>query len=237
MRELYRAEANCQIIHDSIIRRELADPYLILKDGSVAGYGAVWNKHYVGQLMEFYLLPYYRGAAQPLFRALLDESQATHIEAQTNMPMMLTMLYDCAVNITVENILFEDTQTTNLICPGALFRRPAVGEPYKREPTGDWVLEADGAVVANGGFLCHYNPPYGDIYMGVGEPYRGKGYGSYLVQELKRVCYEAGRRPAARCDPGNVASRRTLQKAGLLPCGRLLTGDVSPASRDSTTLE
>ena len=64
--------------------------------------------------------------------------------------------------------------------------------------------------------------------MGVSESRRRLGFGSYLVQELKRVCYEAGRRPAARCNPDNFASRRTLQKAGLLPCGRLLTGEIIP---------
>jgi len=96
--------------------------------------------------------------------------------------------------------------------------------PHKHEGIGDWVVEARGAVVATGGFLCHYNPPYDDIFMEVAEPERRRGFGSYLVQEVKRVCYEAGKKPAARCNPANIASRLTLQKAGLLPCGRLLAG-------------
>ena len=60
--------------------------------------------------------------------------------------------------------------------------------------------------------------------MEVDEPYRRRGFGSYLIQELKRVCYEMGRIPAARCNVGNVASRHSLQKAGLLPCPRILNG-------------
>ena len=43
---------------------------------------------------------------------------------------------------------------------------------------------------------------------------------------LKRIAYEIGKKPAARCNVANVASRSTLQKAGLLPCGRILVGDV-----------
>ena len=66
--------------------------------------------------------------------------------------------------------------------------------------------------------------------MEVAEPARRQGFGSYLVQEVKRVCYEAGKRPAARCDPANVGSRRTLEKAGLLVCGRLLVGEVGPSA-------
>ena len=72
--------------------------------------------------------------------------------------------------------------------------------------------------------MLHYNPPYGDLYMEVDEPFRGRGYCSFLIQELKRVCYEIGRVPAARCDVANVASLATLQRAGLLPCARILRG-------------
>ncbi len=47
-----------------------------------------------------------------------------------------------------------------------------------------------------GDILYHYNRPYGDIYMKVGEPFRKRGLGSFLVQELKRICYEGGSVPA-----------------------------------------
>jgi Acetyltransferase (GNAT) family len=233
LRGLYRQEANCQIIHDSALARGMADPYLILVNDRIGGYGAVWNKHEIGRLMEFYTLPAVRGAALPMCRELLAVSQATHIEAQTNMPLMLMMLYDCAKNITTESLLFQDAFTSNLQCPSGVFRhaRPEDASstfPHLHEPEGDWVVEVEGAVVATGGFLCHYNPPYGDIYMEVSESWRRQGIGSYLVQEVKRVCYEAGKRPAARCNPSNTASRRTLQKAGFLPCGRLLAGEVIP---------
>jgi GNAT superfamily N-acetyltransferase len=143
---------------------------------------------------------------------------------------MLLMLYDCGRDIRTESILFEDALPSALPCPGGRFRR---GEPGERGPGAEdedprWVIEAGGAVVATGGFLTHYNPPYADIYMTVGEAERRRGFGSYLVQELKRVCYEAGRRPAARCNPANIGSRRTLEKAGLLPCARVLVGAVDP---------
>ena len=32
--------------------------------------------------------------------------------------------------------------------------------------------------------------------------------------------------PAARCNIGNLASRKTLQKAGFVPCGNLVAGDL-----------
>jgi len=231
MRGLYRQELNCQIIRDSFLSRGLADPYLILVDGRLGGYGAVSNKYDKGRLTEYYTLPHARRLALPMFRELLAACQATHIEAQTNNPLMLLMLYDCAKNITAENILFHDAFATQLGCPNGIFRSAAPGNagaifPHQREPVGDWVIEAQGTVVATGGFLCHYNPPYGDIFMEVAEPARRQGFGSYMVQELKRVCYEAGKKPAARCNADNIGSRRTLEKAGFLPCGRLLVGST-----------
>src|SRR5262245_5130166 len=202
MRELYRQELNCQIIRDSFLSRGLADPYLILVEGRVSGYGALSNKYDKGRLTEFYTTPHARSLALPMFRELLTASQATHIEAQTNNPLMLLMLYDCAKNIIAENILFHDAFATRLACPNGVFRRAAPEEAgaifqNQREPPGEWVVEAGGFVVATGGFLCHYNPPYGDIFMEVAEPARRQGFGSYLVQELKQVCYEAGKKPAA----------------------------------------
>jgi GNAT superfamily N-acetyltransferase len=235
LRDLYRQEANCQIVCDSLLRRGLADPYLILVEGRPAGYGGVRNKYEIGRLMEFFTLPHVCSSAQPMFRELLAVSEAIEIEAQTNMPLMLTMLYDFATDITESSILFQDTFVTHLPCPDGVLRRSVPEDaasifPHRQEPVGEWVVDAKGAVVATGGFLCHYNPPYGDLYMEVAEPARRQGFGSYLGQEGKRVCYEAGKRPAARCNPANFASRRTLQKAGFLPCGRMLTGKVGQSA-------
>ena len=229
MRDLYRQEMNCQVRYDSMIGRGLADAYLILVGGRVAGYGAMLNRYDPGRLMEFYALPQRRGEALAMFKALLLASGATAIAAQTNDPGMLMMLYDCGRNIATESILFHDAFRSDLPCPGGVFRRGAAGDrPSPDEPAPQWVIEEGGAIVADGGFLTHYNPPYADIYMSVTESARRRGLGSYLVQEVKRACYEAGRRPAARCDVANRASRRTLEKAGLLPCGRVLVGEVAP---------
>jgi GNAT superfamily N-acetyltransferase len=63
--------------------------------------------------------------------------------------------------------------------------------------------------------------------MEVTEPYRRRGLGSYFVQELKRIAYEMGGIPAARCDPNNVASRRTLQKAGFIPFASIMHGKIA----------
>ena len=143
------------------------------------------------------------------------------------------MLYDCASEIASNTVVFHDALTTNLALPGATFRevteedKPRIFE-HKVEGVGEWLIEDQGSIVATGGIALHYNLPYGDLYMEVDEPFRRRGYGSYLIQELKRACYEMGRIPAARCNVANAASRATLQKSGLFPCARILSG-VLPA--------
>ena len=234
LRELYRAEMSHQIVHDSFPARGLSDPYLLAVDGRVAAYGSVNNRYDLGAVDEFYTLPMFRAGALPLFRELLAASRATHIRVQTNDRLMLLMLYDCASDITSDTILFEDAFTTQLPSPGGVFRQ-TTSEDIARyfvgqsDPPG-WIIEHDGALVASGGVLFHYNPPYGDVYYEVREAYRRRGYASWFVQEMKRVCYGMGKIPVARCNVDNVGSRRTMEKAGLLPCARILIGEIVPTN-------
>ena len=233
LRECYRAEMNCQIIHYSWLARGWYDAYLLSASGENVGYGCVGGIRGANKFtaMEFYVKPEHRGKSQSLFRAFIDASGATRIECQTNDRLLTLMLYDTASRIKAGPVLFEDSAETHHFVEGAIFRKRSDadlghGFPADLDADAEYVIEADGRVVAAGGVLYHYNPPFGDIYMAVSEPFRRRGYGAYLVQELKRACREAGKVPAARCNAANAASRATLQKAGLTPCGRLLTGTV-----------
>jgi len=223
LRERFRAGAGCQIVRDSALWRGLAEPWLIRVDGHPAGYGAIWTAHFPGRVLEFFLLPENRGDTPALTRAFLSASGATRIEAQTNLPGMVDLLFTFATDIRQEYILFGDGPPGALRFPGAVIRARETGDSG---PEGERVVEWNGRVVAAGGIQGHYNPPYADLHMEVVAEARGLGIGSWLVQELARICREGGRIPAARCDPDNHASRRALERGGLRPCGRLLYGEV-----------
>ena len=196
--------------------------------GAVVGFGDEPKE----TVNEFYLQAEHRAVAQELFRAFLLESRAKRIQTQTNDVLLTLMLYDCARDIHRTKLLFHDGFKTDLPSGGVGFREVAAEERARLSPqegvqVGDWGLEDAGTIVGSGGVLFHYNEPYGDVYMGVLEQFRRRGFGSYLVQELKRVCHESGHLPAARCDVSNVASRATLQKAGMLPCASILEGAIT----------
>jgi GNAT superfamily N-acetyltransferase len=233
-RERYRREMNCQIVHDSWHARGFTQLYALSLAGRPVGYGAITGDRPgpMDIVKEFYVEPAHRAAALDLLQAFLAATGARWIEAQTNDPLLSFLLYDSAVELASSTILFADALTTALEAPGALVRRLSTAEReqafrHSTEPVGDWGIEAGGEVVATGGFFLHYNPPYADLYMEVAPQERQRGYGSYLIQELKRECYGAGYVPAARCNVDNVASRRTLQRAGLLPCGWIVRGRVA----------
>lgn len=234
-REMYRLEMDCQITHDSIHARPgWTQEYLLLLKGVPVGYGSVavagpWADK--PTVYEFYVVPRHpRLHLFRLFEALLSASGAVAIEVQSNDPLATAMLHMFAQNVTSESVLFHDKAATSLCPPGATFRTPTPSEvPDEPSDQLKWhgVVEMEGKVAGTGGILFHYNRPYGDIFMEVAEPFRRRGVGSFLVQELKRVCYEGGHVPAARCNPANIASRQTLQKAGFVPCGHILTGSVN----------
>ncbi len=235
MRELYREEMDCQIIHDSLhVRPGWTQSYLLSIDGVTAGYGATalggpWKGK--PAIFEFYLLKEHRLRAFDLFEKLMGESSAVAIETQSNDPMLTVMLHTFSREVLSEAILYHDKITTAHRIEGAIVRRkeaadaPRIAE-QELDAGADWLVELDGAIVATGGILFHYNRPYGDIFMETGKAFRRRGIGAYLVQELKRICLEQGSVPAARCNVGNVASRKTLQKAGFVPCGNILVGKI-----------
>jgi GNAT superfamily N-acetyltransferase len=238
LRTRYREEMNCQIVHDSIHRREgWTLSYLLDLSGIPAGFGSVaisgpWKGK--PTVFEFYVLPEHRSRAFDLFEALLAASGAPFFEVQTSDVLLTVMLHTYGREIASEKIVFHDKLTTAHRSNGAILGRVTTEEETRacleqRQGGGEWTLEMDGKVAAKGGILFHYNRPYGDIYMEVNEPFRRRGLGSYLVQELKRVCYELGAIPCARCNPTNIPSRRTLQKAGFVPFAHILNGSIAPA--------
>jgi GNAT superfamily N-acetyltransferase len=182
-------------------------------------------------LLEFYVLPEHRQRSFDLFEALLAECGARHMEIQSNDVLLAVMLHTYGEAVVSEKIVFHDAFTTTLPAGDAVLR-PLTSEEdtrasqEQRQGGCEWRLEVAGAAAGQGGILFHYNRPYGDLYMEVNEPFRRRGHGAYLVQELKREAYRLGAIPCARCSPDNVASRRTLQRAGFIPFAHMLTAKV-----------
>lgn len=228
-RSLFLQANNMQIRYDACHKRNWIDSWLLTLDGVEVGYGSVKGKDRLADrdaIFEFYVLPTWLNKAHFLFTHLLEVSKVQYLECQTNDFLMSSMMYEFARNISSDTILFEDHFVTNFKQPEIIFRFREKEEKIFTKEAGEYVLEKEGEVVATGGFLLHYNFPFADLYMEVHPKYRQQGLGTYIIQELKKACYRAGRVPAARCNIKNKASKATLIKAGLRVCGYMLLGKL-----------
>jgi RimJ/RimL family protein N-acetyltransferase len=236
LRVRLREEVNRQIVHDSIHRREgWTNTYGIFTAAESVGFASVavagpWKDR--PTVIEFYLLPAHRPRAFEAFEQFLQISGATHFEAQTNEPLYPSLVLAHGRDLFTEKIIFETGPATTLPSGGATLRRVTSPEEIRgaierRQGGGEWILELEGNPIGKGGILFHYNRPYGDVYMEIEKSHRRHGFGSYFVQELRRACFDFGAIPAARCNADNVASRRTLQRAGFIPVATMLCGVIN----------
>ena len=226
-RILFLHENHFQFVYDKCHYYGWADTYMVLVDGVKIGYGAVWGKakrEDRDAIMEFFVLKTFRHLSDTLFQQFILVSGAIFIECQSNDLLLSEMLYRYAENIHAEAVLFEDHHQTNFTIPGVILQRTQPGD--NPNDVGGYFLQQDDETVATGGFMLNYNMPYADIYMDVNENFRRKGYGSFIIQELKKEIYLMGRVPAARCNINNLASKASLIKAGFRVCGSILNGNV-----------
>lgn len=231
LRAEYQREMGCQIVHDSWHRRGFSTMYAVRADDELIGYAAVGGPPGTPReiLKELYLIPPARGRTRVVAGRVIAASGARFIEAQTNDVQLSLVLWDCATECSSETILFADGTDSRIECPDVRLRALSAADradvfPHSLEPVGDWGVEYDDAIVATGGFLTHYNPPFVDLYIEVAAPFRGRGCGSYLVQALRGIARAAGHVPAARCHADNLASRSALQRGGMRPCARVVRG-------------
>lgn len=236
LRNLFLQDNNFQVRYNACHERGWTDSYFVLYNDEKIGYGSIKGNEHISDrdaAFEFYIIPPYRHLITDAFLKFLSVSKAVFIECQSNDHVLTELLYDHAENIQSDVILFETGPTTNLQIANAIFRKQNDDDTvfeHKAEPIGEYVVEVGKEVVATGGYLTHYNFPFADLYMEVREDQRRKGFGSFLIQEIKKQCYLNGRVPAARTSVNNIASRATLLKGGLQVAGFMLLGKVKHKS-------
>ncbi len=233
LRNLFLRAINCQFIHNAYHERDWADVYLFYYDDIPAGYTALCggeDRNVKDTVFEFFVLPEFYRFSSRFFSIVLDVARPLYIESQSNDVFTSSVLLEFAHDIKTSVVLFEDGMLTNYSIAGASFRLKKADDKifeHYVEGEGEYVVEWNDEIVATGGFLQHYNAPFADLYMEVKENCRKKGFGAYIIQELKKVTYQAGKVPAARCNLQNKASKATLIKAGMKVVAFMQKGNLS----------
>jgi GNAT superfamily N-acetyltransferase len=234
LRALFLEENKFQIRFDAVHRRGWSDAYLLIWADKKIGYVSIKGFENTGDrdsIFEFFLLPEATEKAPDIFPLIIQTTGAKYIECQTNEPLLSAMQRRFLKSICTEALLFGNPFDAGLTAPkGCLFRQIETTDhpifDHHSEPEGGYGVEKDGKIAATGGFLTHYNFPFADLFMEVRADCRQSGIGSYLIQELIKTCFAAGRVPAARCNPHNIASQKALLKGGFRQVGAVLSGSI-----------
>lgn len=84
------------------------------------------------------------------------------------------------------------------------------------------IFEKESQIIGYG--IFHKTVPqysWFDIGMAVHPDFRKQGYGSYIIRYMKNYCDERGWTATCGCDINNIASKKTLEKAGIYSRHRL----------------
>jgi hypothetical protein len=95
------------------------------------------------------------------------------------------MLTESVETVVRDRIIFRDGSDTQHEISDATFRSITDYDDvfaHGVEPQGEWEIEVDGEIIATGGLMYHYNPPYSDLYMEVAPPGGAVGMAPYLFK-------------------------------------------------------
>jgi RimJ/RimL family protein N-acetyltransferase len=227
LRDVFLFENNFQFVHNKCHLYGWADNYVFTIDSTTVGYGAVWGKDRREDrdtIFEFYTIKSFRKYSNQVFEKFIAVSGATFIECQSNDALLFSLLCEYAGNINAEAVLFEDSFQTNFLNPGLSFEKSAIVSDHPDDRP--YILKLQEEIVATGGLMLNYNKPYADLYYDVKENHRNKGFGCFILQQLKKEAYNMQRVPVARCNIQNKISKAALLKAGFKSCGFIVAGEI-----------
>ena len=219
-----------------------ANIYIIAYDDEVVGYFCASPKR---TLLQFYVVDDVLPRLQEIFSEMLSRGHIEKALVLTRDRVALAVCMDFVKEVAVDSYLFEEGEqipTVTLDITEPVFRvatlsdapaiRAACGDfhdflHYTLEgsiATGDIFVLLSGESVLGTGVIGskEFQHPYVDIGMCVNEVYRKKNVGTYMLTKLREECHRQGWIPGASCKSGNVASRKTLEKAGMISKDRLL---------------
>jgi GNAT superfamily N-acetyltransferase len=225
-----------ELLSHSGVTREL------VCDGARAGYFCVGAEK---TLLQFYVVDQHLPHVQGVFSRLIADGDFDKALALTRDRLALSACADFNKNLSVQCYVFEEgpepprgiAEFSNVA-----FRLATMEDvPAIRAGCGDFhdflhytlegsiakqeifVLHSHGALLGTGVIGAReFQPPYVDIGMYVVEQHRGRGVGAQIVMLLRDYCRRQGWVSGASCQYSNTASRRTLEKGGMVSRDRVL---------------
>lgn len=198
-----------------------------------------------GTLLQFYVADDHIGSAEQALALVLEERQCHRALVLTRDRLPLSLFLDLMRSVRVKCHVFEEgphLPYPSDVVPKLSFRQATPADvPAIRAACGDfhdflhytlessivggdiYVLRSGDRVLGTGVIGAReFHPPYVDIGMCVDPRYRRQGVGTEILVRLRWVCREHGWIAGASCQSTNIASKRTLERAGMVARDRVL---------------
>lgn len=223
--------------------RDLSTHWSILWNKQTIGYASLDDE---GKLLQFYLLDKFTFDGEKVLNKLIELKGVKTIIVGSNNPRFLSIALDRSDNYTVDTILFRGIVAKPVEAKKGVLRvllskdlarivdflNISIGAPklwlvnYVSaliENASIYVLEDEDKIIGS----CEIRPntsmpKYADIGMVVSPPFRGQGYGTYLLHLAKNIALDRGFVPICSCEKENSASLKAIQNNGFLSDHRLL---------------
>lgn len=223
---------------ESLVTR--ARKALFVEGARIVGYAAFHD----GTLVEFFLRDEEPVALEEAFAQLVSAFRITHALCKTFDVQLLGAAASIPARIVTTGLLFRRLSLSNarvdrdvvarlvterdvetvLSIHDDFFDGQAEVADYVSD-RGLYLFETHAGEPLGCGVMKRIVPsePFVDVGMMVARPHRGHGLGTQIVAHVTRLALNAGYRPVCGCAVENIASRRSLERAGFRSIHRLVT--------------
>ena len=208
--------------------------YFLLQDriGVTLGYFITFHQNI---LVEFYVRKEYVSRCESIFRFVVHRQKIKRVFCKSFDSILLKCSLGQFSNHKLIGVLFRNLDPVNNINLTIEIRNPSMSdfEAISKVKEGLFdddqeikqyienknmlVYEKDGAFIGCGIFQrINENRRYFDIGMLVHPAHRKQGYGAEIITSLVTFCHSNNWMPVCGCAVENIASRKTLEKAGFI---------------------
>lgn len=213
--------------------------YEIIKDDTIVGH---FSTNSDKTLVQFHITDEYFRFAPEIFQYIITSDIVENASVCTMESSFLSLCLDYQKGISVESYLFYDNENIEYV----LKEFNELAFRYAKDSDLGLIINKCGLpfegyyeeLIENNQLFVLYN---GDVFLGIGEfrisktqsqfadigmivveEYRKKGIGTYIITKLKEHCQKNKVSAIASCNSKNIASKKTLEKSGLISKHRII---------------
>lgn len=223
----------------------ISDYYKVMRDSEVLGYFCLNQE---GTLLQYFIRDEFISKSKEIFKYILEQYNIPKGFIGTNDIKSLALFLDFNKKVCTHTFLYKDIERTDIISPiKGIKILTATEEDLQKvmdyhinslNMKGRWIKPYCSGLIAKGQIILFIKnqkiigigekrrsetqEKYAHLGVTVAKEYRSKGVGSFILSYLKKECYRNRMIPICSTSIDNVASQKTIMKAGFFAYHRIL---------------